>query len=374
MTLACESPVCITHLVPMPLRPLRVASARDLGPQFVDNPHRMTGQDGAYSIPLKDGRVFWYFGDTLIGERPPGSLRDVFARLAEIGQPQGHAPFERLPTNTGLVLPAQSGSGGLTGFEHLTDEAGEIRQLVPPGPGDRDEWDRMWCMHGVALDDALYLSYMHIRMLDGQGGPFDLGFEIIGTGLARGDAESWQFERIESGGDAIWWPYPQPQFSAAILPADGWLYLYGVTGHDGTQRVFLARVRPDDIEHLDRYSYLSGPEPAWSPDVADAISLFEGPPNELSVSFNEYLGGYLAVHSHGTGGEQVGRTAPTPWGPWSEPTTLWTVAPEANKKYPVAAYAGKEHPSLSEDGGRVIFFTYVEAEEYFPHLIQVELG
>lgn len=359
----------------MPSRPLRVADARDLGPQFGDNPYRMTGQDGAYSIPLGDGRVFWYFGDTLIGERPPGSLRDVFTRLAEIGQPQGHAPFERLPTNTGLVLPVQSGRDGLTDFAHIVDADGEIRQLVPPGPGDRDEWDRMWCMHGVALGDTLYLSYMHIRMLLDEGGPFDMGFEIIGTGLAKGDAEAWQFERLHHDGDAMWWRYPQPQFASAILPSDGWLYFYGVTGHeDSAQRAYLARVRPDEIEDRDRYTYLSSPEPTWSDDIADAIPLFEGPPNELSISYNDHLGSYLAVHSYNTDGRQVGRTAPAPWGPWSEPTTLWTVEAHEGKKYPVAAYAGKEHPAHAEDGGRVIYLTYVEAEEYFPHLIEVTLA
>ena len=358
----------------MSSRPLRVADALDLGPQFTDNPYRMTGQDGAYSIPLGDGRVFWYFGDTLIGERPPGSLRDVFAHPAEIGQPQGHAPFERLPTNTGLVLPAQSGQDGLTRFAHIVDDHGEIRQLVPPGPGDRDEWDRMWCMHGVALGDTLYLSYMHIRMLDGTASPFEMGFEVIGTGLAKGRVDDWQFERLVHDGEAMWWPYPQPQFSAAILSADDWLYCYGVTGHEsGIQQAYLARVRPGDIEDRDQYAYLSGPEPTWSPDIADAIPLFDGPPNELSISWNDYLGSYLAVHSYGTEGRQVGRTAPQPWGPWSEPVTLWAVEAEPDKKYPVAAYAGKEHPSLSEDDGRVIYFTYVEAEEYFPHLIEVTL-
>ena len=45
---------------------LRAASARDLGPQFVNNPHGMIGQDGAYSIPMGP-QTLWFFGDTLIG-------------------------------------------------------------------------------------------------------------------------------------------------------------------------------------------------------------------------------------------------------------------------------------------------------------------
>ena len=44
-------------------------AARDLGPLFADNPHRMVGQDGAFSIPLDAGETLWFFGDTL--DRPP---------------------------------------------------------------------------------------------------------------------------------------------------------------------------------------------------------------------------------------------------------------------------------------------------------------
>ena len=50
---------------------LIVRKVRDLGPQFTDNDYRMVGQDGAYSIPLKNDTL-WFFGDTLIGERAPG--------------------------------------------------------------------------------------------------------------------------------------------------------------------------------------------------------------------------------------------------------------------------------------------------------------
>src|SRR5438552_11054175 len=86
-------------------RTLKVASARDLGPMFVNNPHRMIGQDGAFSIPLESGRTLWFFGDTLIGKRIPGQslwYRD--------GKPVGHADMsgkgsiDRMINNTGLIL------------------------------------------------------------------------------------------------------------------------------------------------------------------------------------------------------------------------------------------------------------------------------
>ena len=53
-------------------RKVKVKKVRDLGPQFVNNPHRMVGQDGAFSIPLNEKETLWFFGDTLIGERTPG--------------------------------------------------------------------------------------------------------------------------------------------------------------------------------------------------------------------------------------------------------------------------------------------------------------
>lgn len=354
-------------------RPLRIAGVRDLGPQFVENDHRMAGQDGAYSIPLPDGTAFWFFGDTVIGERPPGSFRDVFERLAAAGHPEGHAPFERMPTNTGLILRDETGEHGLRDFTYLLDGDGAIRQLVPPGAGDRPGWDRTWCMDGIALGDRLYLYWMHIRMREAAGGPFAMGFDVLGTGLARGTVGEWRFERVPHGGEDVWWPYPQPQFANCVLPAGGWLYLYGVTPDgDGVQRVYLARVRPDQIEDRDRYAYHDGA--SWSTDVADAASLFDGPPNELSVSYNAHLGQYLCVHSMGLAGEQVMRTAPQPWGPWSEPTPFWTVEAAPEKKYPVITYAAKEHPELARDGGRVLYVTYIEHEEYFPHLLEVTLG
>ena len=356
----------------MPPRPLRVAGVRDLGLQFTRNGHRMAGQDGAYSVPLPDGTAFWFFGDTAIGERPPGSFRDVFERLAAAGQPQGHAPFERMPTNTGLLLRDPTGEHGLRDFSYLTDAHGEIRQLVPDGDGDRPGWDRTWCLHGVALGDRLYLYYQHIRMRERAGGPFAMGFEVLGTGLARGTLGEWRFERIPQAGGDLWWPYPQPQFANCVLPAEGWLYLYGVTPTEaGVQQAYLARVRPDDVERRERYTYYGGA--GWSDDVADAAPLFDGPPNELSVSYNAHLGSYLCVHSMGLGGRQVMRTAPQPWGPWSEPTTFWTYEPAPDKKYPVIAYAAKEHPELARDDGRVVYVTFIEHEEYFPHLLEVTL-
>jgi hypothetical protein len=164
-----------------------------------------------------------------------------------------------------------------------------------------------------------------------------------------------------------------------VLPGldDGFLYLYGVRRDEaGVQRCSLARVPRDDIEHHEAYRYLQSTTPAWSPDPAQAIPIMSGMPNELSVSWNPHLRAFLAVHSLDLTGRIVARTAPDPWGPWSDPVDLWQVQPpplDYSIPYSPLIYAAKEHPELAEDNGRILYITYVEFEEYFPHLVEIEL-
>ncbi len=356
---------------------LQVASVNDLGPQFVNNPHRMVGQDGAYSIPLGDGRVLWYFGDTLIGERPKESLWYIFGNPVGGQDLSGKGPFDQMITNTGLILRDSTGRGGLNDFSYVLNADGKLRQLVLPLPGEHPDKDRTWCMHGCKLGDVLYLFFMKIRMLEEGGDPFPVGFEIVGTGLAVGSDRDWTFERIEHKGTTVLWPSDQPQFAAAVLvdkEADR-VFLYGsLQAPDFRYHAYLARVRPNDMQRIDRYEYFSGDPERWSRDVREAEVVFSGMPNEMSVSYNAYLGKYLAVHCMGLTGEIVGRTAPAPWGPWSEGTLLWKVSPpEKPIPYPRLIYAGKEHPELAEENGRILYITYIEFEEYFPHLIEVTL-
>ena len=155
-----------------------------------------------------------------------------------------------------------------------------------------------------------------------------------------------------------------------------WLYLYGVKKNDDlVQQSYLARVAVDNVGQPDKYQYAVNSEPNWSDNIDDARPVFEHPPNEQSVNFHPYLNCYLAVHSLDITGKIVLRTADHPWGPWSEPAVLKTIVPVRKKPlpYPPLVYAAKEHPALRRNGGKTMYITYVEFEEYFPHLLEVEL-
>ena len=358
------------------MKPLVVEAARDLGLMFEKNPHQMVGQDGAFSIPLEPGRTLWFFGDTLIGTRPPAgqSLWTIDGKPVGAADMSGRGTFERMINNTGLVLRHTTGADSLEDFQYITGGDGKLRPLIPLEGNEHPDRDRIWCQHGVPLGEKIVLSFIKVRMLD--DGPLPVNFEIVGSGLAVGSSKDWTFKRVTRDGNSILWSAEQPHFSTAFLRTtdEDWVYCYGTVNQAGTQNCYLARARGDEIERPERWHYLTNCEGAWSPHVNEAIVLFSGMPSELSVSWNDFLGAYLAVHSLDLTGKIVGRTAPKPWGPWSEPVTLWTV----RKPHPFPTlqliYAGKEHPELAGDGGRRIYVTYIEFEEYFPHLIEVVLG
>ena len=352
-----------------------VNTARDSGVLFSRNAHRMAGLDGAYSIPLDDERTLWFFGDTLIGERAPDrSLWYEFGPgRGEINM-SGWGNFDLILNNTGIIVPGGSGFSGKETFAFVTDEADRIRQLIHNLPDEPTADYRIWCLDGVTIGTTVYLYYLKILMIPGR--PVPANFAVVGGGVAKGDRDRLLFTRVGATGDRLFWSDRQPGFGSAVLhrPQERRVYLYGYLNERAHgEHCYLARVFEDEIEVRRAYEYWS--KDGWTHDLSTASSVFGGMPNEMSVSWNPYLESFLAVHSLGMSGKIVARTASAPWGPWSEPHTLWSVEPAvpATDTFTPLIYAGKEHPEMSADGGRTIYVTYIEFEEYFPHLIEIRL-
>jgi hypothetical protein len=354
---------------------LKIKSVTDLGLQLTDNCHNMVGQDGAYSIPL-NGDTLWFFGDTLIGVRTPGeSLWYPGGKPVGPKDMSGMGGIEKMINNTGLVTGIHSGRNGLNKYNYILDENGNIKPLIRLLPGEDPDEVRVWCLHGAALGEKIYLFFVKVEMIE--EGIFPVNFNVIGSGIAVGNKKDWEFSRIFYNGSDLLWKEHEPKFASAVLKDTGnnMLYLYGVVRQDGVQNCYLAKVPPESIEDISQYMYYMGRD-EWSKELKHAVPVFNGMPNELSVSYNKYLKQFLAVHSHDLSGNIAGRTSPSPWGPWSDPVVLHSVKVKREKElpYPVLIYAGKEHPSLAEEDGRVLYITYIEFEEYYPHMVRVELG
>ncbi|RJP71149.1 MAG: DUF4185 domain-containing protein [Ignavibacteriales bacterium] len=356
------------------MKELKVIQVKDLGPQFKDNPNKMVGQDGAYSIPLEDKCLF-FFGDTLVGKRTDGE-----SLWYPGGQPLGPVDMtgigglEKMITNTGLLCYDKTGENGFANFKYILNNQNQLKQLIPLEADEDHNWDRIWCLHGIAVNGKVYLYFIKIRML--KDGEPPANFIIIGSGLAFGSETDWEFRRVYNNGSYIIWKGDEPCFASAILyePGNEYIYLYGTKNDPkGIQNLHLARVKPGQIEDFGSYEYFVSENDGWTKDVKQSKPLFSGMPNELSVNYNKYLGCYLSIHSLELSGKIVGRTSPTPWGPWSDPIELWQVIPQSKTKGPKLEliYAGKEHPSFAKDNGKTIYVTYIEFEEYYPHLVEI---
>jgi hypothetical protein len=341
-----------------------VASVRDLGAQFLDNDIDITGQDCVSSIVLPDEKTFWVFGDTIEG--PFETIRNH--------------PLAGVLSNTGCIVPLQDLSSGVRDFAYLaTPDGTRARQLIGFVPPEDRSRQRLWAIHGVHVDGALYLYYHRITM-DPTLDVFE-SFTLDGMGIARGDA-AFDFTRLTApDGTHEFWKGHEPGFGVFVQEVDDYLYLWGSIqpGSESSGDMYLARVRPADIEDLAAYEYLvEAPmpgrpaiRPVWAPTFTRTAPLFSHVPNEMSSSFNAYLGRFISLTTYDRKDQLVIRTAPGISGPWSEPEVFHR---------PVGATpdslfnAGKEHPEFAREGGRIIYMTYIDSEVYVPHLLEITLA
>ena len=361
------------------MKEIKVKHTLDLGILFSNNDYHVVGMDGGYSIPLNK-KTMWFFGDTLIGERTEGeSLWYPGGQKMGPESMTGTGKITEMLTNSALLVPGDKPLACMANYGFVTNHNNKLRQLIPYLPDeDKDEY-RIWCLHGIQLEKGIYLYYQKVQML-GEGDVLPVNFKIVGSGLAFSEDLNENFKRLTFNDETIFWNESQPQFASSVLnniTKDGYIYCYGVLQNkQGTQQCYIARVKQENMDKRDKYEYLVALENIWESKTENAITIFEGMPNELSVSFNKYLNAYLAVHSLDLTGKIVARTAPNPWGPWSDYTELYQVNVERklDLPYPVLIYAGKEHPELAENDGQILHITYVEFEEYYPHLVRIELN
>jgi hypothetical protein len=344
----------------LPDSPL-VASVRDLGTQFMDNDVDITGQDAVTSVLLNNGSTFWIFGDTIEG--PFDSIRGF--ELTEV------------LSNTGALVPLQDLSDGVREFDYLTDPAGtRARQLIEFVLPEHKARQRLWAIHGAQVGEQLYLFYHKITM-DPALDVFET-FTLDGMGVAKAGPD-YRFERlIAPDGSREWWKGDQPGFGVWVQPHGAYLYLWGSIQPESKSAgdMYLARVRPENIEDLGRYEYLvqaptlAEPDlaPEWAPEFTPTGCLFSDVPNEMSSSWNEHLGVFISLTTYQRDNQLVIRTAPELTGPWSEPQVVFRPA----KTLPNSLFnAGKEHPEFARDGGRVTYMTFIDSSVYAPHLIEI---
>jgi hypothetical protein len=145
--------------------------------------------------------------------------------------------------------------------------------------------------------------------------------------------------------------------------------------------MLLARAPPARLDDFDAWRFYS--PKGWLRTPAGAAALCPDVAAEYSVTFLPSLNRFLLVtHDAFLSPTIVARTAPAPWGPWSEKKAVYT-CPEADPRRGVFCYAAKLQPALSDSAALVISYAanandaetvFGDASLYMPRFIRVPIG
>lgn len=283
------------------------------------------GGDGAYSVDLGQNRVLWLFGDSFIATTPARTRNAAWMVRNSVAIQTGYDP-----------------SHAFINFYYRWLD----RHPASFFPEVGDQW--LWPGPGIRLDDKLLLLGGRLR----QTGPGMWGFEntdSVAFVVDNPDDEpsDWRFTELELPPEGS-----EVQMGSALLIHGDYLYVFGNEGdhHDVyLARISLALARASDLREA---QWWSGEAFGNGSERKPLIGI--GAP-EYSIHFSPQLGEYLFVATEGFGATTLSvRSAPEPWGPWSEARDI--IRPPESFAPQAFVYAGKAHPELA---GADLVATYV---------------
>ena len=306
--------------------PFRVVGAEpisELDEKFLPN-SGWVGADGNYSIRWDANRVLWFYSDTWIGE---------IEKQKRVGS-------VLINNSVGVQTAADS---KITVDFHWRKSPGEKpRALIVPEDGTG--W--YWLFAGTRVGDRLQLFLWQMVKTNDPGA---FGFKNHNVALAEvanpADApEQWRITQRPVPATIIS-PEHRIMFGSAILKREEQIYIYGVEERPGQRRgMVVARVAESEMADFTQWQFWTGEK--WSANFAEIRSVVPGVASEYSVTWVPALERFvLTTNGEILSPKILARTAPEPWGPWSETVTLFE-CPEAAWGNGIFCYAGKAHASL----------------------------
>lgn len=323
--LSCLIALCMTCLLSCnssasETKPV-VLSVEELG--VIGQPESVTARDGGASVKLGD-MILWTFSDTIFSpaSEDGSNLRTNTAAYASLTNPletnepldPKGAPLQAIPFNT----------------EELNFNESNQNERIALWPG------------GLLAQDKQAFAFVHkLKVRSGT-----LNYEHLSVELA----EFTQGQTLAKRTARLFGP-DEPIFLSPLVQ-DAYVYLYGLIEIDGSKGVGVARAVLGKQSERTAYEVWDGTN--WVTDFTQVASLFKQVPGAVSVSWNQHLEHFIAIHSLALSNKVVMRTSSTPQGPWSEPIDLFEAeAPETGVNY-----AGEQHPELAKQKGQTIFVSY----------------
>jgi hypothetical protein len=312
---------------------ISVEKVRDVG--RVRIAPRVHSRNGGQSASV-GGRPVWVFQDT------------TTLGFDDAGR-------RRIDTSWGVVNPATGTD--LPTVTGTTDSAGAPLDLIPWTAGEKSGTYRLQ-VEAVLWDGARDRALVFYTKTQ-QDAQERSGERRVGTSLAlwsRADAPAIR-PLLRPGADepTLLFGANEPPWGSAALAIGDWLYVYGC--EPVTRKLDvpcrLARVPLDRA--LDRAEWRFYTGSIWSADWQAAKPVMMDACPQMSVTWNAYLGKYVAVNTRILSSLLSIRTADRPEGPWSEPIFVRGLPSPAPFPWIKPAFV---HPELARDGGRVQIVTY----------------
>ena len=372
-----------------------------------------TGGDGAGTVDLKDGRVVWMFGDSLIGDIKEGKhaagthmINNAIAVQTLGKQPQ--------PSQFEFAVGSKNSKGKPTAW--VVPDPDKVKPTVPI---TNKKYPRGWfwpagggCLMGTGQQKKLVMFFFHVGRTDRDKGVWS--FKNIGGAMLVVDnpdqpIERWKSRQIDlpfvvdidkvelakkknqKGVLETTWGMScvvEKVTSASTGKAIEMVYVFGARQKSRFNRqLLLARVPANQIEDLKAWRFYSGKSKtdSWSQSAGDAKPIAERIAAEFSIHSTKHSGKpkYILIHSDPMLGTQIhGRVADSLEGPWSPRTQLYRV-PDVAKSKNYFTYAAKAHARLSPKGKLLISYVVNsqdfwemlrDASIYRPRFIRVPVG
>jgi len=338
------------------------------------------GGDGIFSIPLdgketqgkKRKKTLFIFSDTYIGE-------------VENNVPR---PGNVMVNNTTAWLEGNEADESALSFEYNKDQEGAPTSYFVPDNEVSQAGEYYWLGDGFInheKNNALYLFAYHVH----KTGPNVFDFEQTHVALLKIEDPSPEgmsvYEQMPTYLGFVHPEFGRVYFGSGVFvntrkagapDPDGYVYIYGVM--EVNKSLIVARVRPEDIESFNRWTFWNGQ--AWVKNKEEVASMANHVSNELSVTptgDGRYLLTFTILGISDKIGIQVGES---PVGPFGEIHEVYTCPEYAEKG--LFPYNAKAHYHLSRPGELLVSYNTItfdfwediqkDASIYHPRFVWVK--
>lgn len=358
---------------------LVVKSSTELGP-ITENP-RVDARDNGQSV-LYRGKSYWFFDDTIL-QNPFGFLSSTAAATSDLDASDGIT----MKSSSIFNEADQSEPANFVPYS-AAEQAFQKKHASDDCTGSADKYCGMQFAFwpGAAIADPargrILVFYGKLCRGGPDDGPCASGFvgQPLGSGIVAINMRTHKIERMRIAHRDQSLTSPEGTDPTQMFPTDqNWgaggavlvgRMLYGYGNCTSDNQCGVARVPVDLVQDRAAWRYYSGTShgiPQWSRAASDSVAVMHGGAAGETVQYDPWTHQYINTFAAFLDNQVKFQTAPTPWGPWTQPQNLFYA-----KKTSGTEYAAFAHPEYTTNHGLTRYFTYYTSSTGAQMLVRVD--